>query len=130
LPRQGLAGALLLGQLRPGGDPLLRPRRAASSRIAPGAGLGQPRGLFAGGVELRLLAGRTGPGAAVLRLRLSAAGLLRRRGAAGAAALGALAVGAVAVGRIGIGRVAVGRVRIGRLEVDELTVKRLNVLQD
>ena len=52
-------GALLLGQLRPGRDALLRPPRAAASRrrSAP-AGRGDPRGLFARGLQRRLLAGR------------------------------------------------------------------------
>ena len=59
LPRQGQPGALLLGQLRPGGDALLRPPRAAASRRHPApAGRGDPRGLFARGLQRRLLAGR------------------------------------------------------------------------
>ena len=72
LHRQGQPGALLLGQLRPGGHPLLGPARAAPpGRRAEPARLGGARGVLARGEQLRVLAGRRGAaGARVLRLRV------------------------------------------------------------
>ena len=61
LPRQGQPGALLLGQLRPGGDPVLRPAGPASPRRrAASARRGGAGGLFPRGQQRRLLAGRAG----------------------------------------------------------------------
>ena len=80
LPRQGEPGAFLLGQLRPRGDPVLRPAGAAASRRrARAARRGHARGLFARGQQRRLLARqRRLPARRVLRLRLSRAGGLPR----------------------------------------------------
>ena len=75
LHRQGQPGAFLLGQLRPRGDALFRPHGAAADgRHAQRRQLGDGGGLFARGLELRLLAGqrRLRP-RRLLRLRLSGA---------------------------------------------------------
>ena len=78
LHRQGQPGALLLGRLRPGRDPLLRPPRAAASRRrAQLRRLGHGRGLLARARELRLLARRR-RGGRLLRLRLPRARRLPR----------------------------------------------------
>ena len=78
--RQGEPGAFLLGQLRSRGHPIFRPARAAAAEQSADPGRGQPRGLFARGQQLRLLARqwRLRPGRLLL-LRLPAAARLRRR---------------------------------------------------
>ena len=62
VPRQGEPGAFLLGLVRSGGDAVLGAACATPSRRrAASARRGGARGLFARGVERRLLAGRPGP---------------------------------------------------------------------
>src|SRR5438876_347287 len=81
LHRQVQPGALLLGQLRPGGDPLLRAAGPpASWRRAAPAGRRRPGGLLPRGQQLRDLARRR-PGAfpGLLFVRLPHAGRVRRR---------------------------------------------------
>ena len=57
LPRQVQPRAFLLGQLRSRGDALFRPHRAAAHQPQPQSRrLGDARGLFARGQQLRLLA--------------------------------------------------------------------------
>ncbi len=59
IPRQSKSGAFLLGLVRSGGDAVFRAARAAPPRRrAASARRGGARGLFARGVERRLLAGR------------------------------------------------------------------------
>src|SRR5205809_3060948 len=80
LHRQVQPGALLLGQLRPGGDPRLGATGpGASRRRAAPAGRRYPRGLLPRGQQLRVLA-RWRPGAlpGVLLVCLPHAGRVRR----------------------------------------------------
>src|SRR5690606_36962722 len=72
VPRQGQPRALLLGRIRPRGEPLLRPPRAAPpGRISQPARLDHTGGLLTRGGERRLLARRRSPPLpALLRVRL------------------------------------------------------------
>src|SRR5690606_29239290 len=73
-------GALLLGELRSRGHPVLRtPRAAAPGRGPQPRGLGGPGSVLARVQQLWLLAGERGrPGGGLLRVRVSRAGGVRR----------------------------------------------------